>query len=65
MSRWCILAAAETEVFRGEDQRSGDKCDDAESVKTVHECEQMGVSLQLAEIVSVCCALSVDRRGAM
>ena len=53
MSCWRILAAAEAEVFRGEDQRGSDESDDAEGVEAVHECEQMSVAFQLAEIMSV------------
>lgn len=56
MNRWRILAAAETEVFRSEDQRGSDEGDDPEGVEAVHECEQMSIGLQLAEIMSVGCA---------
>jgi len=65
MRCWRILAAAEAEIFRGKDERGGDECDDAEGVETVHECEQMSVGFQLAEIVSVGCADGIGRGGAV
>lgn len=49
-----VLGATQAEVLRREYQRSSDQGDDAESPEAVHECQQMGMNLQLAVVVSIC-----------